>query len=779
MDIKEIISKMSLKEKVAFCTGSDMWHTKALKELGVEQIKVSDGPHGLRCQESGDIGTGINDSLPATCFPTAVTAANTWDPDLIFEEGKAIGEEALEYGVSVVLGPGANIKRDPRGGRNFEYYSEDPYQAGKMAAAFIKGVQSNGVGTSLKHFACNNQEYKRQSGNSIVDERALREIYLKAFEIAVKEGRPDTIMCSYNKINGVYSSDNENLLTKILRDEWGFDGLVMTDWGAMSDRIKGFKAGCDLNMPGGSAYMEEAVIKAVESGELGEAVVDRSVERILRLVKKGLKNRKKYSFNREAHDLLAGRIACEGAVLLKNEDKILPLNKEDIGVFGYFAEDIRYQGAGSSHINPTALHQFKELYPEIPYVAATDKSGELIDLESALALAKTVKTAVIFAGLPDSYESEGYDRENMALPKGYDRLVEEISKVNGNTVVVLLGGSAMETPWADSVKAILYMGLPGQRGAASAMDLLTGKANPSGKLSESWPFKYEDAATSETFGMHDPEYRESVYVGYRYYDKADVPVRFAYGHGLSYTSFDYSDIGLEDGKVSVEVRNTGSVSGSEVVQLYVSPKDAVSRPVKELKGFRKITLMPGESRRVYFDIEDDFFTVYDGGSKKTGGEYSILIGSGSLDIRGEIAVNIEGEPNRYAGSLKGTWYEAPSGKPSREDFEKLLGEEIKPYEKPRKGSYTIDNSILEMKDDSFIMRIMYGITKGTVSKTFKKEERTMENPAYKMMVTAATDSPLRAAVISSGGMLTDALAEGLLFMANGHFIKGLKRLLKK
>lgn len=779
MDIKEIIKKMSLWEKIAFCTGNDMWHTKALKELGVEQIKVSDGPHGLRCQEGGSVDASINDSLPATCFPTAVSAANSWDPDLIYEEGKTIGEEALEYGVSVVLGPGANIKRNPLGGRNFEYYSEDPYQAGKMAAAFIKGVQSTGTGTSLKHFACNNQEYKRQSGDSIVDERALREIYLRAFEIAVREAHPDTVMCSYNKINGVFSSDNEELLTKILRDEWGFSGLVMTDWGAMSDRIKGFRAGCDLNMPGGARYMEDAVAKAVEAGELDEALIDRSVERILELVEKGLRNRKEYTFDREAHDALARKIACAGAVLLKNDGAILPLDKADIGVFGYFAEDIRYQGAGSSHINPTVLRQFKELYPEIPYAAGTDRNGDIKDIEGAVKLAMTVKTAVIFAGLPDSYESEGYDREDMALPKGYDTLIEEISSVNENTVVVLLGGSPVETPWADRVKAILYMGLPGQSGAAAVMDLLTGKANPSGKLSESWPVSYSDVISADTFGVHDPQYRESVYVGYRYYDKVGIPVRYAYGHGLSYTSFGYGAVSLENGKASVEVRNTGSVPGSEVVQLYVSPKDSVSRPVKELKAFKKIYLMPGEAAQVSFDIEDDLFTVYDGGIKKISGEYSLLIGSGSRDIRTEIAITVDGETNRYGELLKGTWYDTLNGKPSSEDFEKLLGRKIEPYVRPRKGSYTLNNSTLEMKDDSLIMKIMYRVTKGVVSKSFKKEERTMDNPAYKMMVTAASDSPLRAAVISSGGAMTDAVAEGLLLMANGKFLKGISRMMKK
>ena len=488
MDIQKILSGMTLEDKISLCTGADFWHTKAMPQYGIPGIKMSDGPHGLRCQEDSADMIGINESLPATCFPTAVTAGATWNRQLYAQEGEAIGKEGAAAGVSVVLGPGCNIKRNPLGGRNFEYISEDPYFAGKMAAAFIQGQQSSGVASSVKHFAVNNQEYKRQNGDSQLDERTFREIYLTPFEIAVKEGKPGTVMCSYNKINGIHASDNKMLLTEILRTQWGFDGMVVTDWGALNDRIEGYKAGCDLNMPGGSKFMEKAALEAVRKGALNEKDIDAAVERILRLVVQSQKIEKS-RINREEHHNLARTVAEQGTVLLKNEDHILPLTQSDVVLIGDMAKNLRYQGSGSSHINPTKLVSITDVWPDVPYFACCDAEGNTTekDLQTAAEAAKSKKIPVVVVGLPDSYESEALDRAHMGLPEGYNALVETVAKANPNTVVVLLGGSAMELPWENKVKAILYMGLPGQAGGEAAVNLLTGKANPSGKLTETWP----------------------------------------------------------------------------------------------------------------------------------------------------------------------------------------------------------------------------------------------------------------------------------------------------
>ena len=542
MSIRETISGMSLQDKVAFCTGADFWQTKKMEKYGIPAMMMADGPHGLRCQKGETDMVGVNNSLPATCFPAAVTAGASWDEALYAQEGAAIGQEGLAANVPLILGPGCNIKRNPLGGRNFEYLSEDPYAAGKMAAAFIRGIQSTGASASLKHFAANSQEYKRMNGDSQMDERTLREIYLSAFELAVREGHPATVMCAYNKINGEHCSDSKMLLTDILRSDWGFNGVVVTDWGAMNDRIKAFQAGCDLNMPGGSDYMEQAVLRAVQNGTLSEADIDASVERILRLVERA-GNARSIMVDWDGHHALAQRGAEQGAVLLKNEGGLLPISDPDIVLIGYMAKNIRYQGSGSSHINPTRLVSLTDAMPEAPFVACCDAEGTVTadGLREAAAAAREHSVAVVVAGLPDAYESEAVDREHMGLPEGHNRMIDAVVHANPNTVVVLLGGSPMELPWADKVKAILYMGLSGQAGGQAAANLLTGRVNPSGKLTETWPLTYGDVVSKATFGKRNVEYREGIYVGYRYYDKAEKPVRYPFGHGLSYTSFIYSD----------------------------------------------------------------------------------------------------------------------------------------------------------------------------------------------------------------------------------------------
>ncbi len=780
MNIQKIISSMTLEEKFSLCTGRDFWHTKNMPQYGIPAIKMSDGPHGLRCQEDAADMIGINESMPATCFPTAVTAGASWNRELYAAEGEAIGREAAAAGVSVVLGPGCNIKRNPLGGRNFEYISEDPYFAGHMAAAFINGQQSAGVASSVKHFAVNNQEYKRQNGDSHLDERTFREIYLTPFEIAIKEGKPDTVMCSYNKINGIHASDNKELLTDILRTEWGFDGLVVTDWGALNDRIEGYKAGCDLNMPGGSQFMEKVTAQAVRSGKLNESCIDATVERILRLVAQS-QDIPVSQIDWDAHHALALKVAEQGAVLLKNEDDLLPLEESDIVLIGYMTENLRYQGSGSSHINPTKLVNITDAMPDVPCFACGDAKGNVSqqDLRDAVEAAKKQKVAVVVVGLPDSYESEAFDREHMRLPDGHNALVEAVAAENPNTVVVLLGGSAMELPWLDQVKAILYMGLPGQAGGQAAANLLTGRAVPSGKLTETWPIFYEDVISKDTFGKKNTEYREGIYVGYRYYDKAGKPVRYPFGYGLSYTSFAYSNLTVQDCRVTVAVKNTGKVSGAEVVQLYIAPPaGGLFRPVKELKGFAKVDLEPGESKTVEFILDDRSFAIWNDGWRIPGGAYTVQIGASSKDIRLEQTVKIAGEEINAPAWQTGSWYDTLNCKPGREEWERLMGHPVPITPEPKKGEFTMDSTCMEMKDHSFVMKIQYKVTENIIAKSFGGK-KDLNDPAYRMMLTCATDCPMRSVIISGGGAMSDSLAQGLLHMANGHYIKGIASMLKK
>ncbi len=780
MNIREIISKMTLEEKISYCTGADFWHTKALPQHGVPAMKMSDGPHGLRCQENAADMLGINKSVPATCFPAAVTACSTWNTELYGAEGAAIGREGLSHDVPLILGPGCNIKRNPLGGRNFEYLSEDPYLAGKMAAAFIRDQQAVGASSCVKHFAANNQEFKRQNGDSQVDERTLREIYLTPFEIAVKEGGADTVMCSYNKINGTHASDSRELLTDILRTEWGFDGMVVTDWGAMNDRVAAMEAGCDLNMPGGNQYMEKELAEAVRSGRLEEKYIDACVERILRLVD-SRQNVEKPAVDLDAHHALALEIARQGAVLLKNEDDILPLAAEDMALIGHMAREMRYQGSGSSHINPTQLVQLTDVLADVPYAACCDANGAVTDeaLAQAAELAGQKKIAVVVAGLPDIYESEAFDRENMLLPEGHNRMIEAVAAANPNTVVVLLGGSAMELPWADKVKAILYMGLPGQAGGQAVADLLTGAANPCGKLTESWPISCDDVISKDTFGRKNTEYREGFYVGYRYYDKADKAVRYPFGHGLSYTQFAYRDLTVSDRIVTVVITNSGAVAGAEVAQIYVAPpKGGVARAEKELKGFARVELQPGESKTVSFQLDDRSFAVWAGAWKIPAGTYGILVGASSRDIRLQTELAVAGERLSAPDWQRDSWYETLSGVPTREEWEQLMGHPVPIVPEPVKGEFTMDSTCMEMKDGSIVMKIQYKVTENIIAKGFDGK-KDLSDPAYRMMLTCATDCPMRSVVLSSGGMMRESLAKGLLHMANGRYIKGILAMLKK
>ena len=780
--VQDILSKMTLEDKISLCNGADFWHSKAMAQYGIPAVTMSDGPHGVRCQKNGADMLGVNESEPATCFPTAVTSGATWDAALLKAEGQAIGEEGLSYGVDVVLGPGVNIKRNPLCGRNFEYFSEDPCIAGAMGAAWVQGAQSTGAGTSLKHFAANNQEYKRFNGNSQVDERTLRELYLPAFETVVKAAQPETVMCSYPRINNVHASDNHWLLTDVLRRDWGFEGLVVTDWGALCDRVKAMHAGCDLSMPGGSTYMEDWVTAAVKDGTLPESDVDACAARVIALALKGESRPKGRAFDKDAHNALAQKIAENGAVLLKNEDNILPLDAGGIALIGEMARTMRYQGAGSSHINPTRLTTLCDAMPGVPFAAGCDVKGTVTEesLREAAETAKQAKIAVVCVGLPDIYESEGFDRETMAMPEGHIRLIETVAAANPNTVVVLFCGCAVEMPWLDKVKAVLYMGLPGQAGGAAAANLLTGKANPSGKLTETWPLCYDDVPSRDTFGKKTTHYKEGLYAGYRYYDKAGKAVRFPFGYGLSYTQFAYSDLKIEGRTVTAAVTNTGCTAGAEVVQLYVAPpKNGLYRPAKELKGFAKVSLQPGESRTVRFELNDRSFAVWcDGCWKVPMGSYEICVGASVADIRLHTALAVDGVSLAAPDWQKGSWYETLQGLPTDAEFEKLCGSPLQSDPEPKKGAFTMEHSTMELKDISAVMMQMFKGTEATIAKSFGGKA-DYSDPTFKMMVMSGADAPLRAAVLSSCGMFPANLAEGMLALANGHPLNGVKKLIKK
>ena len=652
-DLKKIVSEMTLEEKAGMCSGLDFWHLKEVEHLGIPKVMVSDGPHGLRKQDEKGDHLGINDSIKAVCFPPAVLSACSFDRGLMEEMGKAIGREAQANDVSVVLGPAVNIKRSPLCGRNFEYYSEDPYLAGEIAAAFVKGVQSQHVGTSIKHFAANNQEYRRMSSSSEVDERTLREIYFPAFETAVKKAQPYTFMCSYNQINGTFASENKWLLTDVLRGEWGFKGYVMSDWGAVNDRVKGLEAGLELEMPASGGDNDAMIVKAVKDGALEEKILDQAVERILRIIFEYADHRKPQEFTMEKDHEEAQHIAEGSMVLLKNENHILPLKTSEKAAFiGGFARNPRFQGGGRSHINCFKTTNVLDSVPcdaQVVYAEGFPADRDFYDkalADEAVKAAAEADKAVIFAGLPESFESEGYDRSHMRLPECQNRLITEILKVQPNTVIVLHNGSPVEMPWLGEIKGLLETYLGGQAGGAAAANILYGKINPSGKLAETMPLKLSDNPSYLNFGGGEKvEYREGIFVGYRYYDTKEMDVAFPFGYGLSYTTFAYSNLKLsmenptekDTVMVSADVTNTGKSAGKEVVQLYIRDlTGSAIRPEKELKGFEKVFLEPGETKTVTMELNKRSFAWYNTELHDwfaASGDYEILVGASSRDIR--------------------------------------------------------------------------------------------------------------------------------------------------
>ncbi|HYB02081.1 MAG TPA: glycoside hydrolase family 3 C-terminal domain-containing protein [Ktedonobacteraceae bacterium] len=665
--VQELISKMTLEEKIDLTIGKDFWSTNGVERLGIEPITLNDGPHGVR-KPGATTEIGIGSSYPATCFPTAVTLGCSWDTALVEEVGEALGEECLALDVQVLLGPGVNIKRTPLGGRSFEYYSEDPILAGEMGCAYVNGVQSKGIGTSLKHYACNNQESERMSISAEVDQRTLREIYLPAFERVVRKARPWTVMCSYNRVNGIYASEHRQLLHDILKKEWSFEGVIVSDWGAINEKAKALEAGLDLQMPGYPGDHTAKLAQMVKDGKLSESVIDEAASRILHMMLSGRENRQPgFTFDQETHHALARRAAAESFVLLKNSDNILPLQVEQlrsVAVIGRFAKEPRYQGAGSSQVIPTQVdssyNELQRWLGNTVHITYTDgyDEGETSDdslLHEAVEQAKSTDLALIFAGLPGFYESEGYDRTHLFMPYSHNRLIAEVCQVQPNTIVVLHNGGAVAMPWIDGPKAILEAGLGGQAVGSAIVDILSGKVNPCGKLAETFPVRIQDTPAYLNYPgeANTVYYGERLFVGYRYYDKKDIKPLFPFGYGLSYTRFEYTNLRInktelntgETLDVTVNIRNTGPRAGKEIIQLYIEPLTSIlSRPYKELKAFAKVALEPGEAKDVHVTLEDRDFQIYDDERqiwRIDGGEYNILIGSSSESIvlSGQVKVN--------------------------------------------------------------------------------------------------------------------------------------------
>lgn len=804
MDSEQIIAQMTLEEKASLCSGRNMQSTKAIERLGIASITMCDGPHGLRKQPTTGDFLGVNVSLPATCFPAACTTASSWDRDLLRQIGTALGEECVQEQVSILLGPGVNIKRNPLCGRNFEYFSEDPLLTGELASAYIGGLQSKGVGASIKHFAVNNQETQRMTINVLVDERALREIYLPAFEKAVKQAQPWTIMAAYNQVNGAYCSENAGLLKTILREEWGFEGVVVTDWGACNDRVAGLKAGQDLEMPGGGLDNDRSIVEAVRQGQIPAAVLDQTAARLLELTLRAQANRQvDYRYEAEAHHQLARQAAAQSAILLKNEGNILPLaSNTKLAVIGDLAQTMRYQGSGSSMIHPTHLEHPLEVLRararEVAYAPGYQRLHETSDeqmLAEACQIAQEAEAVVVFLGLTELAESEGFDRPHMRLPKNQDALMERLAAVRDDLIVVLFGGSPVEMPWIDQVKAVLNMYLPGQAGGSAVADLLLGEVNPSGKLAETYPLRYEDTASARFFpgSRHSVEYRESIFVGYRYFDTAQQNVLFPFGHGLSYTSFAYQDLTLSTSemsedeilKVSVNITNTGQRAGAEIVQLYV--RDVVSsvfKAEKELKGFHKVFLQPGESRTLDFSLSKRDFAHYDATKQAwivESGTFEILVGASSRDLRLRESVilhsNIQAQPAQSDVLAEYSDLARNQGNISARAFAELYGSIYEQMTGAPTRPYTLNATFNDIQG-TLIGKLLRKTIVGAALKSVADDTPERQLVARKMIEETIIHMPLRGLATSSGGRLTLGMVKGFVMLANGQWFRGVRQVLR-
>ena len=799
INVDQIIEKLTLEEKACLLSGHKSWHTNKISRVDIPSIFLTDGPHGLRKKREDSKEIGLGETEPSTAFPTAVTSGSTWNKELIYKMGEAMGKECNYYNVHLILGPAVNIKRNPLCGRNFEYFSEDPLISGLMGSALTRGIEDRGVGTSVKHYACNNNEKNRYFGDSIVDERAMREIYLKGFEHIVKKGKPATLMCAYNKVNGTYASENKKLLTDIPRGEWGFDGLIMSDWGAVNDRVKGLNAGLDLEMPGDILHNNQLIIDGVKNGEISEQTLNTSVKRVLNMVYNGLEGACKQDACFDENSILSGDISREGAVLLKNENNALPLNeKESYLVIGELFEKMRYQGAGSSLLRPYKLVTPKDAFEQngidFSYEIGYKESSLTVDeklVNRAIDRAMQAETIIFFGGLTEYAESEGFDRENMLLPENQRVLLEKLCALGKKIILVLYGGSPVELDSAESVNAILNMYLPGQEGGRSTYELLFGKACPSGRLCESWPYHYEDHPFGNELAKTTNDlYKESVFVGYRYYNTFNVPVRYPFGYGLSYTTFSYSDMTLErvddNFVVTVNVKNTGNIAGSEVVELFIeAPQSNFVKPLRELRGFEKVYLKAGEQKRVEITLSVEDIKYYvDNGWKMENGLYKFQL---CKDVNNVICDNsyevVDGEdlftPKHIA--------ELYASKQSilvitEKDFERVIGREITLI--PTTRPYDLNTPMREYKTagGKFLFGLLTFVFKcmikfASLGKECDDKQTKIKN-AYFGMRTVQTMS-LRSMSYASEGMLSHRMALGLLDIANNKPLRGIWKLITK
>lgn len=785
----DIIEKMTLEEKAAILSGKSVWETRNIERLGIPSVFCSDGPSGVRRQAEAGDHLGLNPSLKATCFPSSATLANSWDPELVQKAGAALGEEASAQKVDILLGPGLNIKRNPLCGRNFEYYSEDPYLSGKMAAAYVRGIQSNGVYACLKHFAVNSQELRRMSTDSVLDERTLREIYLTGFEIAVKESGAGAVMSSYNQVNGIYANENRHLLMDILRDDWGFDGIVITDWGGSNDHAAGVACRSNLEMPAPGLDSAREILEALDNGTLKEEELNACVEDLLNIVldiKEKQTGRKLY-FDKEAHHKLAHKAAAESIVLLKNEQEILPLKPgTKVALIGDFAFTPRYQGVGSSMVNPVELETMIEKIKEYAlkvvgcaqgYVrtAAEDNADEA----EALKIAKEADVVLYCFGLDEISESEGLDRTHMRIPEKQIEFLQKLAGVNKNIVGILSGGSPIEMEWEKNLKGILHGYLGGQAGAGAMLDVITGIVNPSGHLNETYPMKYEDVPSSNYFPAKErtAEYREGIYVGYRYYETAGVPVRYPFGYGLSYTTFEYSNLHISENGISLVVTNTGKLAGADVIQMYVSlPEAEIFRPEKELKGFAKVKLKPGESKEVQILFDDKTFRYWNTATDKwetEEGDYVISVGanvrdivlSGNIKIKGTTNIIPEGYKTKcmwdyyYTGNVKNVMNLA---------FSDLLGHEI-PH-RPWEGELDRNDAICQMYyAKNPLARGIYKVLK-------KMKEKSEAAGKPDLNILFIYNMPFRGIAKMTGGAVSRKMVDGMVMAVNGHFFRGIYKI---
>lgn len=776
MKYKEIINKMTLEEKANLCVGKDYWSTQEIDRLNIPSIRMSDGPNGLRIQRKKADNLGINESEISTCFPSLSTVANSWNKEIAYLFGQTLGEEAECEGIDIVLGPGVNIKRTPLCGRNFEYFSEDPYLSGVLGSEYVKGLQENNVGACIKHFAANNQENRRRTINAVVDERTLREIYLKAFEIIVKNSNPWSMMSAYNKLNGEYCTENKKLLD-ILKKEWNFSGIVITDWGAENKRVKGLIAGNELEMPGGRGEGAKEIIEAVQSNIIEEKYLDEMVDRILNIAFKSNKIKKERIYNREAHHNIALKIAEDSIVLLKNEDNILPLRANKIALIGDMAKNPRYQGAGSSTVNPYKLENAYDCFVEKNVNIVYAKGYERIEAEEdskliqeAVKVAKESEVAIIFAGLTENYESEGMDRKTLELPSNQNKLIEAVCNANKNVIVVLSNGSPVTMPWISNIKAIVTGYLGGEAGARAMVNCLLGEVNPSGKLAETYPLKIEDTPCYKNYPGTEVsvEYQEAIYVGYRYYDKNKIDVLFPFGYGLSYTKFEYSDLQVEEGqnvKISFKIKNVGSMKGKEIAQIYISQnKPIIFKAEKELKAFEKLELNPNEEKEVTIELLREDFQYYNSETKEweiESGKYKILVGKSSKDIVLESEIEIKSKDEVNNKKYPQVYKNGNIKEVTDNDFEQLLGHEIP--ERYINISEISEENTLEQIKDTKVGKVIYNNQIEKMNRLLKEQN---VNKATKVMMDM--QKPLKKFYEKKSSVYTKDMIEELIEIAKNN-----------